>query len=214
MPTTLLPTIDAAKPHRWRWIPLSLKIFAAILGMLSVVTGWEAWRLYRQHDAIREIERAGGVVFTEPGGPDWLRPWIGQDWDELLDQPAFVCIDHNSETDGMLVHLSQLSNLRSLRLAGPRVTDERLIHLKSLTALETLKLGNTSVTDAGLVHLRGLKNLQDLSLSHSQVTGPGLKHLRGLIHLKSLDLTETNVTGAGIAELQAALPVCKIGFPQ
>ena len=56
-------------------------------------------------------------------------------------------------TDGELVHLAGLTNLKSLSLPK-QITDAGLVHLKGLTSLEELDLSGTQVTDAGLAAMQ------------------------------------------------------------
>lgn len=189
MSTTLLPTIDTTKPRRRRWIPLSLKIFAAILAILSAGAGWNAWQIYRLQVAIRAIEGSPGCqIWTRHGDADWMLPWIGVDLLEKLDPADFVCVNHVAATDDLMGHLGRLTSLRSLYLVGAEVTDARLAHLAGLKELESAELSFNPITDAGLIPLKKLPKL------------------------KSVSLVETNVTSAGVAELQQALPGCKIRY--
>ena len=45
-----------------------------------------------------------------------------------------------ADLDECLIHLKDLSNLKSVRLDGPSVTDAALIHIKGLRRLEILQL--------------------------------------------------------------------------
>src|SRR5207247_2114243 len=92
--------------------------------------------VYRQQQAIREIEALGGNVTIIEGGPDWLRVQVGDEWMKVLDDVVSVQLDSS------------------------RITDAGLVHLMSLTKLETLDLDNTQVTDAGLEHLTWLTRLK------------------------------------------------------
>jgi len=56
-------------------------------------------------------------------------------------------------TDGDLVYLRNLRDLRWLELRGARVTDAGLFHLRGLTALQTVRLHFTSVTEKGRAEL-------------------------------------------------------------
>ena len=64
----------------------------------------------------------------------------------------------------------------NLRKTG--VTDGALVHLKGLTELRGLKLIRTQVTDAGLEHLKGLTKLKVLGLGGPQVTDAGVAELK------------------------------------
>src|SRR5258708_40187401 len=76
---SLDPTGDRP-PRRQCWVPMSLRMFAGVLVALSagraLLIGVP---IYRQQVAIREIERVGGGYTTRPGGPAWLRSWIGDE---------------------------------------------------------------------------------------------------------------------------------------
>ena len=60
--------------------------------------------------------------------------------------------------------LSELKNLRILRLTGTRVTDEAIASLAQLTSLEELFLRWTDVTEAGAAELK--KQLPDCQIHH------------------------------------------------
>ncbi|MBI3863652.1 MAG: hypothetical protein HY290_17315 [Planctomycetia bacterium] len=80
-PTTIQP------PRARRWVPLSLRMFAAILVILVVSSVlWIGIPAYRQHVAIREIEQVDGSVRTNPVGPAWLRSWVGDERMKLFDR--------------------------------------------------------------------------------------------------------------------------------
>ena len=53
-----------------------------------------------------------------------------------------------------LEYLSQLKNLRVLRIVSPQFTDASLIHIAKLTRLEELELNGHQFTGSGLVHFR------------------------------------------------------------
>ena len=115
-----------------------------------------------------------------------------------------VVFNFNDITDAGLVHLKGMTNLRSLRLSGPKITDAGLAHLKDLTNLQTLNLRSTQVTDAGLVHLKGLTNLRELDLNRTKVTDAGLVHLKGM-NLKRLIIPDQAQTDTGLKHYLAAI---------
>jgi hypothetical protein len=165
---TLAVAADETKPDKpprqRRWVPLSLRLFLALLGLLGLSCVWVGVRGYRQLAAIQEIEKLEGDVEQSPAGPSWLRELIGADRMRMFD-------------DVTVVHL-----------ADGDVTDEGLEHLRGLTSLQQLVLTNTQVTDAGLEHLRGLTSLQGLDLSSTKLTDAGLEHLCRLSSLQVLSL--------------------------
>src|SRR5690242_6182636 len=63
-------------PCSRRWIPLSLRVALAILTTFSIGAVWIGIPTYRQHLTANEIERGGGEVVIDCGGPAWLRQGI------------------------------------------------------------------------------------------------------------------------------------------
>jgi len=109
-------------------------------------------------------------------------------------------------TDAGLEHLKDLTKLQSLRLFHTNVTDAGLTNLKGLTQLHSLILkmryDDHEITDAGLANLKGLTKLRSLHLINADVTDAGLANLRGLSQLQSLGLASTKVTCAGLVHLR------------
>ncbi|MGE5194236.1 MAG: hypothetical protein ACM3U2_17220 [Deltaproteobacteria bacterium] len=203
---SILPGPDrtADKPPRARRrVPVALKGFAAVLLLLGAgsvaVIGIPIWR---QQSAISQIEAAGGLVRTVPGGPGWLRPLIGDFWMTYFDEVVQVRLDNPRATDATLVWLERLPHLNALSLDKSQVTDNGLARLKSLRALGSLSLAETQVTDAGLAHLKGMNSLRALVLANTAVTDAGLSQLDGLKSLQWLSLAHTPVSDAGIERLK------------
>lgn len=163
--------------------------------------------IWRQQVLLRRIERLGGLYYTNPRGPEWLRQWIGEERMAALDDVDRVSLDYSHDlTDAGLVQLQQLSKLEALSLLDTHISNDGLVHIARLTRLRDLDLVGTSVSDRGLVYLRGLTSLELLDLDRTGVTDSGLKHLKGLTKLQFLSLVETQVTDAGVDELERALP--------
>ena len=231
------PSPTADKPPRLRRrIPLSLRMFVAILGLLGIVsTAMVGIPVCRQQLAIRQFQQHGCQFYTQPGGPAWLRRWVGDRRMKLFDQVVMVDLRRAKDTDGALAHLNGLTSVREVILIGTPITDSGLMHLKGLTNLQRLLLMNTSVTDAGLVHLKGLTNMKVLKLDNTRVTDAGLAHLQGMTRMEGLSLVGTSVTevgmqhlkglpklrllvlsnvaetSSGVAELKQALPGLRVG---
>lgn len=91
--------------------------------------------------------------------------------------------------------------LRSLNLAGSSITSTDLQPVANFTDLVSLDLSDTLVDDDGLCALSGLTQLARLDLSYTRVTDQGLSHLKGLTRLSDLNLSHTRVRGAGVAQL-------------
>jgi Leucine-rich repeat (LRR) protein len=192
------PTTDKP-PRPRRWIPLSLRIFVAILVLLGAESAYRfGMPIYRQHAAIRAIDRVEGVCRTRDGGPTWLRRWIGNERMRIFDELDVVNLDGTSVTDGDLAKLDGLPGLLSLNLGNTQVTDAGLVYVQNLTALTELSLARTKITDAGLVHLAGLRELRILSLDRTRISDDGLVHLKDLSDLQDVSFTGTRVTEAGL----------------
>jgi hypothetical protein len=181
-----VPTDIPPRPRRW--VPLSLRIFAALLVILGGGSLWIGFPAFRQYAAIREIQRLRGTANFRRVGPQWLRDVVGNQLMQGLDEVIDVDLRRTA------------------------ANDHTLDHLKGLASLEWVDLGSTDVTDAGLAHLKELTNLQSLSLRNTAVTDAGLGSLRGLTKLKSLDLHNTKVNYEAAFELKQALPELQIGL--
>ena len=180
--------------------------------VLVVIALWlSVWMPYhREQVVIREIERLGGSVGYDRGGPDWLRDLVGDEWMVGFDRVEYVRFRDGPITDDGLKNLGGLTNLTRFELSYTQVGDDGLKHLSGLTNLKGLWLNGTQVTDDGLKCLSGLTNLQVLGLNNTQVTDDGLKHLSGLANLKTLRLNGTQVTNEGVQSLKEKLPHCYI----
>src|SRR5262245_38107229 len=147
--------------------------------------------IYRQRAAVREIWGVGGYLQTSPGGPQWLRERVGDEWMKSFDEVDQVHLRGEKVTDSTLGHVGRLTGLRLLYLgSNTRVTDAGLANLKELPRLRNLSLG-MQVTDAGMAHLRGHTNLEELSFNSTQLTDAGLVHLKRLTNLKELGIANS-----------------------
>jgi hypothetical protein len=106
--------------------------------------------------------------------------------------------------DDELRHLSELKELRHLRLDRTRITDAGLVHLVRLEGLESLDLAHTQVTDEGLKTLARMPSLTTLGFDGTRIGDAGLTHLAPLRRLKVIYLAKTSVTQHGIASFESA----------
>ncbi len=104
-------------------------------------------------------------------------------------------------TDEGLVHLRDMTELRSLRLEGTDVGDAGIAHLSGLTSLEELYLSRTEVGDNGVAYLASLPRLRTLALENTQVTNASLSTLRRIESLEYLSVMETAVDETALVEL-------------
>lgn len=191
--------------------PFWIGLAAAVLLVAAVALRIGA-PIYQEQAAIREIERLGGTVFVEKGGPVWLRNRLGDERMTWFEHVNSVQLYGIRATDGACVHLARFSHLQHLALDGAEITDGGLVSLAGLTNLTTLSLGNTRITDSGLVRLLGLTNLVWLSLNHTQISDAGLDQLHDLKNLSRLQIRGTKASPKGIGRLEKALPQLDIHY--
>ncbi|MDB5339963.1 MAG: inlA 6 [Planctomycetaceae bacterium] len=110
--------------------------------------------------------------------------------------------------------LAGLTELRELRLHGPKLPGSMLRHLAGMTHLQLVHLRTVKGTGTGLRHLAGLKELTVLDLSGDGVTDLGLPHLSQMTQLKTLRFYETEVTSQAAKTLAASLPRLTILFDE
>ncbi|MBI3861953.1 MAG: hypothetical protein HY290_08650 [Planctomycetia bacterium] len=231
MTTQTGPTTDTTTdtpPRRRRCIPVSLRMFVAMLAVLGFVCAWRGATGYQQLSAIRHIEGLGGKVATTPCKPDWLRHNIGSEWTKLFDVVESVELAGTDCTDADLAfvallrpkrldlgremigyvsrgpeHYKAFIPLHAVYLEGcPPITDAGLANLSRMTSLQHLDLNGSQISDAGLEHAGKLVRLHNLDLSNTQVTDAGLASLRPLQSLRELSLRGTQITGAGLVHLR------------
>jgi hypothetical protein len=188
----------------------------ALMVLVLLVGGWMGWLVRSarvQRAAVTAIQRVNGYVeyewdFTNPNRkpdhgpwwPNWLVDWVGVDYFFNI-----VAVDLDGRaTDLELVHVGNLTRLRSLQLSQSAVTDSGLAYLQELTSLKRLTLKSTGVTDAGLAHLKRLTSLEEIRLQATGCSDAGIANLSTLPHLKVLGLANTKVTVAGLARLKGA----------
>src|SRR5262245_16369971 len=100
------------------WIGLAAVMLIVVGAGLQV--GLPIWR---QHAAIREIERVGGLVEMRPGGPEWLRGHLSDDLQNLFDEVVVIDLSNENVTDDTLARLRWLTNVQWLQLNDTQVTD-------------------------------------------------------------------------------------------
>src|SRR5437660_12768486 len=97
--------------------PLWIGVFAGVL--IVMATGLQislpSWRHQR---AIREIQRLGGRMVIENGGPAWLRVRVGDEHMKYFDRVVKADLTVKSVDDSTLRHVAALDNLQSLWLGN------------------------------------------------------------------------------------------------
>src|SRR5260221_14082955 len=116
-------------PRRRRWIPLSLRIFVAVLVFLGVTCAWFGVGICQRTLVVREIRRLGGSAHAHAPGPSWLLDRVGYE------------------------RMRMFGDVDSVSLQGAQVTNDTLHQVAGLKTLERLDLVETQVTDAGMTHV-------------------------------------------------------------
>lgn len=153
-PTTV--TTTGKPPRRRLRIPMSLRLFVAIFGVLGVWSIWFGVAACRQYTALRYLRDRGVRVIKEERAsvPAWLRERLGSDpFDDVvmvLRNPWVPC------------HL----------------TDADMPLFRRFPRLQRVELRGSSITDAGLRQLRGLRQLSDVDVRQTGVTESGMAELK------------------------------------
>lgn len=134
-----------------------------------------------------------------------------ENWSELLAHPVkpprlnlldTVIDAHGRMTDDMLVRVSHLEHVTTLRLGNSKtLTDEGVRYLSRMPQLRHLDLSQSAITDRGLEVLEHLPNLQSLALVFTRVSDSGIRHLRNCHLLEHLDLMWTRTGDGAVAAL-------------
>jgi hypothetical protein len=180
----------------------------AAVAVLSLAAFSNPARAGFDDELVAVLNRAGGRIKRdkEPTYAGEFRPIVevsfkadakfADAWPHLVQLPSLAVVSFANVKafgDADAKHLAQLAALRSVSLAGTRVTDDGLRILAGLDTLESIELAGTAVTDEGLAHLVGLRELRYLGLNATKVTGEGLQHLSKLDRLEELCLADTTV---------------------
>jgi Leucine-rich repeat (LRR) protein len=112
--------------------------------------------------------------------------------------------DRQRETgDWVFDYLSQVKGIKSLWLAGCKLSAAAIEPLQVQDQLEYLDLSNSSIDDAGIAHLVRLQRLTAIDLQRTTVTDAAAESLSKLRNLDHLHLADTKVTDRGIRALQS-----------
>jgi hypothetical protein len=151
MAPTVVPSPDpkADKPPRQRRrIPVSVRIFAAILLLLGTGSALQICvPIYRQQSAIRTITQLGGQVDSEPGGPKWMREAFGGERMVWFDKVTLVDLSTSTATDAVLSRLNALPELEELYVGNSQMTPNGIRQLTKLKKLEQLSIPDTEISN-------------------------------------------------------------------
>ncbi len=167
-----------SQPRRVSILPRPLWIGVATVVLIVVGVGLRiGLPIYRHQAAIRQLQRMGGVVITERGGPAWLRRWIGDRRMQIQDPVYQIGFRRFTDADFERAELWRHTELTVLELSGTNIGDLGMVDLKGLKSLRVLALAGTHVTDAGLEELQELAGLRYLNLNRTKVTAAGVATL-------------------------------------
>lgn len=94
-----------------------------------------------------------------------------------------LCARRTNTTDESLIHLSNLHNLRILRLSSNRISDRGLGHLTELTNLVELRLNDTTISNAGIDCFAKMTKLTDLFIANTSIDAEGVTRLKAMLPL-------------------------------
>ena len=181
--------------------------FVAGIVVLFIIAGLRIGiPMYRQQRAIAAIERAGGEVAVELGGPRSLARWIARNRLTSFGTVREVWFVGEDISDEVLDLLGSFEELDGLLLDSPKFTEVAISRLISLKRLRILNLGEGQYTDECLAQVSRMDSLRYLSLSGANFTDAGLAHLESLTNLEELFLDRTDVTANGFEVLRRSLP--------
>lgn len=183
----------------------------AVASAALPATGPEA----RRPRAAREITKAGGAVFYEPGkfapgSPVHSITFNGNlapealVWLRDLPETKNLYLPHNyvRMTDAQFAHITAAQRLEQLDLRNCRnITAAGIRSLKRLPHLRALYLGGTRVGDDVWQAVSEMPALSSLSLIHVEVAGKGLGALKKNKMLAHLHLGHTLLTDQALLSL-------------
>jgi len=107
--------------------------------------------------------------------------------------------------------LTQLP-LVTLYVVDCDVSDDNARHVSSITSLRSLNLAGTRITDAVGTRLGDLKRLNYLCVENTRITDNSVDAISTLKELQLLRIGHTAITETGANRLKAALPHCEIDW--
>ncbi len=111
-------------------------------------------------------------------------------------------LDNRGLTDGALLHLAGLRQLKKLELSYVSAFTGKHLDQLARLPLEELNCFKCGLNDAGLAGITGLRNLKKVSIeAHKDITDASLPALRSLPALESLTLQATSITPQGLGSV-------------
>lgn len=184
-----------------------LQITLGLLAIVIVALFLSVWIPYRSREAaVAAVIPLNAEVTYAPGGPRWLRLFIGNRNMQAFDYVYSVRFKESKDgegakskvTDADLAVLRKFPYLTELTLVNAPITDEGVKFLSEIPSLTSLILTGTKTSDTGVASIAKLKHLYRLSLANTQVTDAGMPSLLDLKKLVFLSVANTKVGDAGL----------------
>lgn len=138
-----------------------------------------------------------------PPGCDLNPPELCSEIARLFPHLTSLDLQKRELTNEDLKEIGKLTEMQELNISdGCRITGEGLSHLTEMKDLRALRINKTSIDGASLVALRAFPKLEVLSASSSSdIDGRAISHIATLTELRHLDLS--HCTSVGIADFSA-----------
>lgn len=95
--------------------PLWLGLVAVLLAVAAIAMQI-AVPFYCRSAALEVVTRLGGSHYGRPGGPDWLRKWVGDARMVIFDEDCEVDLSFKTVSDSDLSRIAALPGLAVLNL--------------------------------------------------------------------------------------------------
>ena len=118
-----------------------------------------------------------------------------------VSRPVFLGLRQCRLQHGSLAPLDGMPNLRSLTMGGDTIDDVLLSELSELPDLRILRIASPKASARGLTFIRAARKLIELELSGRRMGDDVLRLAHELGNVVSLDLTATAVTDAGLRDI-------------
>jgi len=213
---------EAWRRRRAKIYQFHLSDLLVLVTALSVVFAWLRWEAKQHHDE-QEVLTQLGVSTTycrwQPGGPSWIREWIGDERFQIFDRVVqvelgqgqqFARYMRRAERTGVLSGNNPLDYATAPHLPGTDLgtfgqdsafpgtglPDSRDVQPPGPSDSEI-----RAALDADLVSLHRLKSLCGLVLNQTGMSQEQMAQLAGLTRLQNLEITERWIGDEGLAHL-------------
>ncbi len=196
-----------------------LLILATVLSAAFAWLAWQAKQYREEQEVLRQLELTTTYCQWQPGGPSWIREWIGADRFRIFDRVLSIEIGHKqqfarwmraAESDGVFSGTDSPNDLVLPLIEGtdpviPGLGDalraDNLPRYRVPPQPEASQSQAAAALDDDLACLRRLARLRGLVLSQTGITDKQMAHLASLTGLQSLDLSEWQIGDEGLAHL-------------